>query len=81
MDGDEHTACRKLGLPQFKPASPAQREELSPEAIAAVLMDFFTDFAGVTTDRREHPTDDLAGGFRALVEHPTSCISCSDDPS
>jgi cytochrome P450 len=176
MDGDEHTAYRKLGLPQFKPASLArldsrltelsdravqtmreaggeldfsidvalpyplhvilkilglpeedyprmltltqqlfggedpdlQREELSPEAIAAVLMDFFTYFAGVTADRREHPTDDLAsliangrlgddplgdletigyyvivataghdttssamaGGFRALVEHP-----------
>ena len=176
MDGDEHTAYRKLGLPQFKPASLArldsrlaelseravqtmrdgggeldfsidvalpyplhvilkilglpeedyprmltltqqlfggedpdlQREELSPEAIAAVLMDFFTYFAAVTAERREHPTDDLAsliangrlgedplgdletigyyvivataghdttssamaGGFRALVEHP-----------
>jgi cytochrome P450 len=176
MDGDEHTAYRKLGLPQFKPASLArldsrldelseralqtmrdaggeldfsidvalpyplhvilkilglpeedyprmltltqqlfggedpdlQREELSPEAIAAVLMDFVGYFAGVTADRREHPTDDLAsliangrlgddplgdletigyyvivataghdttssamaGGFRALVDHP-----------
>jgi cytochrome P450 len=85
-----------------------QREELTPEAIAAVLMDFFTYFNGITTDRREQPTDDLAsliangtigddplgdletmgyyvivataghdttssamaGGFRALVEHP-----------
>jgi cytochrome P450 len=176
MDGDEHTAYRKLGLPQFKPASLArldsrldelsdralqtmrdadgeldfsidvalpyplhvilkilglpeedyprmltltqqlfggedpdlQREELSPEAIAAVLMDFVGYFAGVTADRRAHPTDDLAsliangrlgddplgdletigyyvivataghdttssamaGGFRALVDHP-----------
>ena len=176
MDGDEHTAYRKLGLPQFKPASLAhldtrldelsdravqtmrdaggeldfsidvalpyplhvilkilglpeddyprmltltqqlfggedpdlQREELSPEAIAAVLMDFIGYFAGITADRREHPTDDLAsliangridadplgdletigyyvivataghdttssamaGGFRALVDHP-----------
>jgi cytochrome P450 len=176
MDGDEHAAYRKLGLPQFKPASLSrlegrldelseralttmrgaggeidfsvevalpyplqvilkilglpeedyprmmtltqqlfggedpdlQREELTPEAIAAVLMDFFTYFNGITTDRREQPTDDLAsliangtigddplgdletmgyyvivataghdttssamaGGFRALVEHP-----------
>ena len=128
MDGDEHTAYRKLGLPQFKPASLSrlegrleelsdralstmrdaggeidfavdvalpyplhvilkilglpeedyprmmtltqqlfggedpdlQREELTPEAIAAILMDFFAYFNGVTTDRREHPSDDLA---------------------
>ena len=186
MDGDEHTAYRKLGLPQFKPASLArldtrldelseralqtmrdaggeldfsidvalpyplhvilkilglpeddyprmltltqqlfggedpdlQREELSPEAIAAVLMDFFTYFAGVTTDRREHPTDDLAsliangrlgddplgdletigyyvivataghdttssamaGGFRALVEHPAQLSLLQERP-
>lgn len=176
MDGDEHTAYRKLGLPQFKPASLSrlagrldelseralttmrkaggeidfsievalpyplhvilkilglpeedyprmmtltqqlfggedpdlQREELTPEAIAGVLMDFFTYFNGITADRREHPRDDLAtliangrigddplgdletmgyyvivataghdttssamaGGLRALVEHP-----------
>jgi cytochrome P450 len=89
-----------------------QREELSPEAIGAILMDFMTYFSGVTIDRRTNPTDDLAsliangrlgdgpdapplgdletigyyiivataghdttssamaGGFRALVEHP-----------
>ena len=85
-----------------------QREELTPEAIAAVLMDFFTYFNDITTDRRKQPTDDLAsliangtigvdplgdletmgyyvivataghdttssamaGGFRALIEHP-----------
>ncbi len=176
MDGDEHAAYRKLGLPQFKPASLSrlegrldelseralttmrnadgeidfsnevalpyplhvileilglpeadyprmmtltqqlfggedpdlQREELTPEAIAAVLMDFFTYFNDITTDRRKQPTDDLAsliangtigvdplgdletmgyyvivataghdttssamaGGFRALIEHP-----------
>ena len=180
MDGDEHTAYRKLGLPQFKPASldrlqgrldelseravatmrdaggeldfstdvalpyplhvilkilglpeedyprmlqltqqlfggedpDLQREELSPEAIGAILMDFMAYFSGITVDRRANPTDDLAsliangrlgdgpdapplgdletigyyiivataghdttssamaGGFRALVEHP-----------
>ena len=180
MDGDEHTAYRKLGLPQFKPASldrlqdrldelseqavatmrdaggeldfstdvalpyplqvilkilglpeadyprmlqltqqlfggedpDLQREELSPEAIGAILMDFMAYFSGITVDRRADPTDDLAsliangrlgdgpdapplgdletigyyiivataghdttssamaGGFRALVEHP-----------
>ena len=128
MDGDEHTAYRKLGLPQFKPASldglqerlaelseraiatmraadghldfstdvalpyplhvilkilglpeddyqrmmqltqqlfggedpDLQREEMSPEAIGAILMDFMAYFSGITIDRRTNPTDDLA---------------------
>ncbi len=128
MDGDEHTAYRKLGLPQFEPASldrlqdrldelteravatmrdaggeldfstdvalpyplhvilkilglpeddfprmlqltqqlfggddpDLQREELSPEAIGAILTDFMAYFSGVTIDRRTNPTDDLA---------------------
>lgn len=128
MDGDEHTAYRKLGLPQFKPASldrlrgrldelseravatmrdaggeldfstdvalpyplhvilkilglpeadyprmlqltqqlfggedpDLQREELSPEAIGAILMDFMVYFSGITVDRRANPTGDLA---------------------
>ncbi len=186
MDGDEHTAYRKLGLPQFKPASLSrlderlaeladralatmrdagseidfstevalpyplhvilkilglpeedyprmmtltqqlfggedpdmQREELSPEAIAAVLMDFFTYFNGITVDRRTNPGDDLAsliangmigadpigdletmgyyviiataghdttssamaGGFRALVEHPDQLRALQERP-
>ena len=190
MDGDEHTAYRKLGLPQFKPASldrlqgrldelseravatmrdaggeldfstdvalpyplhvilkilglpeddyprmlqltqqlfggedpDLQREELSPEAIGAILMDFMTYFSGVTIDRRTNPTDDLAsliangrlgdgpdapplgdletigyyiivataghdttssamaGGFRALVEHPDQLRLLQDRP-
>lgn len=37
-----------------------QREELSPEAIGAILMDFMAYFSGVTVDRRTDPTDDLA---------------------
>lgn len=37
-----------------------QREEVSPEVIGQVLMDFYGYFAGITEDRRAHPTDDLA---------------------
>jgi cytochrome P450 len=190
MDGDEHTAYRKLGLPQFKPASldrlqdrldelseqavatmrdaggeldfstdvalpyplqvilkilglpeadyprmlqltqqlfggedpDLQREELSPEAIGAILMDFMAYFSGITVDRRADPTDDLAsliangrlgdgpdapplgdletigyyiivataghdttssamaGGFRALVEHPDQLAILQERP-
>jgi len=128
MDGDEHTAYRKLGLPQFKPASldrlqprldelteraittmrdaggsldfvtdvalpyplhvilkilglpeddyprmlqltqqlfgaedpDLQREELTPEAMGAILMDFMAYFSQITIDRRANPGDDLA---------------------
>ena len=37
-----------------------QREEPSPEVVSQVLMDFYTYFAGITQDRRDHPADDLA---------------------
>ncbi len=37
-----------------------QREELTPEVIGQVLMDFYTYFTDLTIDRREEPTDDLA---------------------
>ncbi len=37
-----------------------QREELTPEVVAEVLMDFYGYFTGLTAERREQPTDDLA---------------------
>ena len=37
-----------------------QRDEISPEVVAQVLMDFYTYFTGLTGDRRADPTDDLA---------------------
>jgi len=37
-----------------------QREELTPEVINQVLMDFYGYFTALTTDRRAEPTDDLA---------------------
>ena len=37
-----------------------QRDEISPEVIAAVLADFYTYFTGLTAERRSNPTDDLA---------------------
>ncbi len=37
-----------------------QRDELTPEVMAAVIGDFYTYFTALTTDRREHPTEDLA---------------------
>ncbi|WP_051062567.1 cytochrome P450 [Ilumatobacter nonamiensis] len=37
-----------------------QREGGSPEETAAVLMDFYQYFTGLTADRQANPTDDLA---------------------
>lgn len=37
-----------------------QREGGTPEETAAVIMDFYQYFTGLTADRQAHPTDDLA---------------------
>ena len=37
-----------------------QRDEISPEVVAEVLMDFYAYFTDLTADRRSEPTDDLA---------------------
>jgi cytochrome P450 len=37
-----------------------QRDELTPEVMAAVIGDFYAYFTGLTAERRQTPTDDLA---------------------
>lgn len=37
-----------------------QRADLSPEEAGAVVLDFYQYFTGLTGERRENPTDDLA---------------------
>lgn len=37
-----------------------QREPPDPEKMAQVILDFYSYFSGITTSRRESPTDDLA---------------------
>lgn len=95
-----------------------QREALSPEQAAEVVLDFYRYFTDLTSDRQAHPTDDLAtliangtiddtpmpdlekmgyyviiataghdttaaamaGGLRALAEHPDQLRVLQDDP-